>query len=191
MSLLKDQITPLTDEDKKKLLEISRQTLNDYLTNYERPKYKVYLPNLLKPRPVFITLRDRKTNDLRGCRGGTKAESPLMEAVIKMTIASATDDPRFSPLILEDVPETKIEINALTPLRRIKPYEVQVGKHGLMIVKDLHAGLLLPQVPVSFGWNQKKFLNQVCIKAGLPPQTWREETGVKLFGFESEEWGEE
>jgi len=190
MGLLKDQISKLTDEDREKLLEISRKTLIDYLTNYERPKYRVYLPNLLRPRPVFVTLRERKTNDLRGCRGGTKAEAPLMEAVVKMTIASATDDPRFSPIILEEVEDIKIEINALTPLRRIKPFEVEVGKHGLMIIKDLHAGLLLPQVPVSFKWNQKTFLNKVCEKAGLPLETWREESGVKLFGFESEEWGE-
>ncbi len=191
MGILKKQVSNLSDEDKKKLLEISRKTLNDYLLSYERPKYKVYLPNLLKPRPVFVTLRDRDTNSLRGCRGGTKADTPLMEAVVKMTIASATDDPRFSPIIFEDIPGIKIEINALTPLRPIKPYEVRVGKHGLMIVKDLHAGLLLPQVPVSYNWNQKKCLNQVCEKAGLPHDTWREESGVKLFGFESEEWGEE
>jgi len=127
MGLLKDQISKLTDEDREKLLEISRKTLIDYLTNYERPKYRVYLPNLLRPRPVFVTLRERKTNDLRGCRGGTKAEAPLMEAVVKMTIASATDDPRFSPIILEEVEDIKIEINALTPLRRIKPFEVEVG----------------------------------------------------------------
>ncbi len=191
MGLLKDQIVKLTLEDKEALLEISRKTLVDYLTNYERPKYKVYLPNLLIPRPVFVTLRDSRTNELRGCRGGTKADTPLIEAVVKMTIASATDDPRFHAIILEEVPEIKIEINALTPLRRIKPYEVKVGKHGLMIIKDLQAGLLLPQVPVSFNWNQKKFLNQVCEKAGLPHDTWREESGVELYGFESEEWGED
>ena len=181
----------LTSEDREILLKISRKTLVDYLTNYDRPKYKVYLPNLLKPRPVFVTLRDRKSNDLRGCRGGTKADTPLMEAVVKMTIASATDDPRFSPVILEEVEDIKIEINALTPMRRIKPFEVKVGIHGLMIVKGLQAGLLLPQVPVSFNWDQNTFLDQLCKKAGLPTDTWREESGVKLFGFESEEWAEE
>jgi uncharacterized protein len=191
MGLLKNQIDKLTAEDKKVLLEISRKTLQDYLTNYERPKYKVYLPNLLKPRPVFVTLRDKKTNELRGCRGGTKADAPLLEGVIKMTIASATDDPRFSPLILEDIADVKIDINALTLLQPINPFDVEVGKHGLMIVKGLHAGLLLPQVPVSYKWDRDMFLNQVCKKAGLPYETWREKSGVKLFGFESEEWGEE
>jgi AmmeMemoRadiSam system protein A len=191
MGLLKNQIDKLTTEDKKVLLEISRKTLEDYLRSYERPKYKVYLPNLLKPRPVFITLRDKKTNELRGCRGGTKADAPLLEGVIKMTIASATDDPRFSPLILEDIEDIKIEINALTLLQPIKPFDVEVGKHGLMIVKGFHAGLLLPQVPVSYKWDRDMFLNQVCKKAGLADGTWREKSGVKLFGFESEEWGEE
>lgn len=191
MGLLKDQINKLSGEDKEVLLEISRKALVDFLGNSEHPKYKVYLPNLLKPRAVFVTLRDRKTNDLRGCRGGTKADTPLMEAVVKMTIASAIDDPRFSAITLEEVADITIEISALTPMSLINPSEVVVGKHGLMIQKGLHAGLLLPQVPVNFKWNQKKFLSQVCIKAGLAPDTWRQESGVTLFGFESDKWGED
>ena len=93
--------------------------------------------------------------------------------------------------VVEEVADITIEISALTPMSLINTSEVVVGKHGLMIQKGLHAGLLLPQVPVNFKWNQKKFLSQVCIKAGLPPDTWRQESGVTLFGFESDKLGED
>ena len=77
MESLQDHPITLTRIEKEKLLEISRQTLVDYLTNYKRPKYKIDLINLLKPRAVFVTLRERNSGNLRGCRGGTKADTPI------------------------------------------------------------------------------------------------------------------
>jgi AMMECR1 domain-containing protein len=49
-------------------------------------------------------------------------------------------------------------------------------------------GLLLPQVPVELGWDRETFLDQTCVKAGLPPGTWRQ--GPELRGFTAEVFGE-
>lgn len=179
----------LTEDDKKELLKISRQTLTDYLTNYIEPDYKTTSPNLLKPYAVFVTLNNKQTNELRGCRGETKANRPLIKSVIKMTIASAVDDPRFYPMTLQDVPDTKIEINVLSEMKSISVEEIEVGKHGLLIKKDYTAGLLLPQVPVHYKWDKLKYLEQLCKKAGLPPNDWKS-PDAKLFGFETVEWSE-
>ena len=51
------------------------------------------------------------------------------------------------------------------------------------------SGLLLPQVPVSQGWDRMAFLDGLCQKAGLAPYGWQRDD-ARLFGFEAEVWGE-
>jgi AmmeMemoRadiSam system protein A len=142
----------LSAEDKQTLLHLVRQTLNEYLSSGEMPpEFKTDSPALLQPRATFVTLRVRETGELRGCRGEVIARQPLVESVMNMVIASATDDPRFPPVTADEVPNLHLEISALTPMKPIKPEEVVVGRHGLMIVKGYSSGLLLPQVPVEQG----------------------------------------
>ncbi len=180
----------LEAEDKQTLLRLARQTLNDYLGQGRLPEFKTTQPALLQPRATFVTLRVRETGELRGCRGEVIARQPLWESVMNMAVASATDDPRFVPVTLNEVPELHIEISALTPMKPIQPEEVVVGRHGLMIVKGYNSGLLLPQVPVEQGWDREEFLRGLCHKAWLPPNAWKDKD-AQLYSFEAEVWGEE
>ena len=68
--------------------------------------------------------------------------------------------------------------------------EIEVGRHGLMISCGPHRGLLLPQVPVEWGWDREEFLEHTCLKAGLPPDAWRQED-AELVSFEAEVFSEE
>ena len=96
---------------------------------------------------------------------------------------------RFAPVTLGELPHLRIEISALTPLRPIQPHEVVIGQHGLMIVKGVHTGLLLPQVPLEYDRDREEFLRAVCHKAGLPDDAWQARD-AQLFGFAAEMWGE-
>ena len=180
----------LSAEDKQTLLHLARQTLNDYLGNGRLPDFEPASPSLLQPRAAFVTLRVRETGDLRGCIGEVIAREPLWKCVLNMAIAAATSDPRFPPVAIGEVPHLHIEISALTPMQPIKPEEVVVGRHGLMIVKGLDRGLLLPQVPVEQGWGREEFLRGLCRKAWLSPNAWKDKD-TQLYGFEAEVWGEE
>lgn len=180
----------LSAQDKQTLLHVARQTLNDYLGKGQMPELKTQSPALLQPRATFVTLRVRETGELRGCRGEILARQPLVESVANMAIASATDDPRFPPVTMDEVPRLHVEISALTPMRPIKPEEVIVGKHGLMIVKGYNSGLLLPQVPVEQGWNKDEYLRGLCHKAWLRDNDWKAKD-AQLYAFEAEVWGEE
>jgi AmmeMemoRadiSam system protein A len=180
----------LSDADKLTLLRTARQTLEDHLDDGRAPNCETDNPALLEHRATFVTLRQHETGDLRGCRGETVARQPLIESVAHMAIASATDDPRFPPVALGEVPSLHIEISALTPLAPIEAEDVEVGRHGLLISRDQHSGLLLPQVPVDHGWNKDEFLDWVCRKAGLPDGAWRS-TDADLYGFECEIWEED
>lgn len=179
----------LSLDDQRWLLALARETLTAHLSGRELPDARVTSAALLVPRACFVTLLRRDSGDLRGCRGERVARRPLVESVIHMTLASAVDDPRFEPVRLHEVPGLRIEISALTPPQPIRPVDVVVGRHGLIIMAGGSAGLLLPQVAVAYGWNREQFLRAVCEKAGLSPEAWRR-AGVRLEGFEAEVWGE-
>ncbi len=179
----------LSAEDRQTLLGVARRTLESYLGSGDVPVWRTESPALLHPRASFVTLRRRGSGELRGCRGEYRPRRPLIESVAQMAIASAVDDSRFPPVTADELPEIQIEISALTPLRPIRPHEVEVGRHGLMIVKGPRAGLLLPTVPVEYGWDRDEFLKWLCRKAGLPDDAWRTDD-VELYGFEAESWGE-
>jgi AmmeMemoRadiSam system protein A len=176
--------------DRHTLLNIARQTLNLFLTKGALPDLHTESAGLLEPRASFITLRVRETGELRGCRGETQARRPLIESVAHMSIASATDDPRFPSVQAAEIPHLHIEINALTPLAPIQPQDIEIGRHGLMIVKEVFAGLLLPEVATRYHWDVDTFLRAICRKAGLPENAWAAQD-ARLFGFEAEVWEEE
>ena len=103
---------------------------------------------------------------------------------------SAFEDPRFNPLTEPELAECDIEISVLTPLEPCPdPEKIEVGKHGLYIRKGFYSGLLLPQVPVEWGWNREEFLQHTCNKAGLPKDSWKDDDS-QLFWFSAIVFGE-
>jgi AmmeMemoRadiSam system protein A len=144
---------------------------------------------LWEDRACFVTLWRRDNAELRGCRGECRARQPLALAVGYMALAAGLDDPRFSAATADELPLLRVEISVLTPLRPIAPQEVEVGRHGLMIVAGRQRGLLLPQVAVEHHLDREQFLEAVCWKAGLEPDAWRA-TNAALWAFETESWAE-
>lgn len=60
--------------------------------------------------------------------------------------------------------------------------KIKIGKDGLIAEKGYFKGLLLPQVPIEQGWDVEEFLNQTCMKAGLPPDSWIDKD-TKIYQF--------
>ncbi len=187
IEFVKGQPPALTAEDKTALLKLARDTLDEFLSNRTRPRFEPATPAVQQPRATFVTLRHKHTHDLRGCRGEVFARYPLWESVQHVSILSATDDPRFSPMTHGELADMHIEISVLTPMRLARrPEEVIVGKHGVMIRRGGRGGLFLPQVPVEQGWDRDEYLSTLCwMKAGLPADAWRK-PGVQLYLFEAE-----
>jgi AmmeMemoRadiSam system protein A len=185
-----DSVLGLSAEEKQTLLRVARQTLHDYLSRGEIAESDSDRPALLKPCATFVTLWRRDSGELRGCRGECHARRSLLESVTYMAVAAGVDDSRFASVTIEEMPDLRIEINALTPMEPIKPKDVVIGRHGLLIVSEFAMGLLLPDVAVRYKWDREDFLKAVCRKAGLPGDAWKGE-GVQLFGFESQAWAEE
>lgn len=128
---------------------------------------------LREKRGAFVTLK--RNGELRGCIGYIRPYKPLIDAVWEMAESAALRDTRFIPVEPSEVDDLAIEITVLSPLERItNPNDVLVGRHGLMVSRGYSSGVLLPQVPVEADWDREMFLSQTCIKAGLPPDAWRD-----------------
>ncbi len=125
---------------------------------------------------------------LRGCIGYPLPVLPLSEAVIRSALAAAFEDPRFPPLQEEELEHTVFEVSVLSPPVKSKPEEVVVGKHGIIVKRGPFQGLLLPQVPVEYGWGREEFLRQASLKAGLPPNGWKD---AEIYTFTARIFKEE
>lgn len=177
----------LNEEQRKALLHVAREAVT---AAAKKMSYAAASedPALREPGAAFVTLRMH--GELRGCIGTIESEEPLVENVAQMARAAATEDFRFAPIHLAELPDLDIQISVLSPPRRLSDVgEIQVGTHGLIIRHGTHRGLLLPQVAVEWGWDRDTFLDQACLKAGLDKRAWRE--GAEIYAFTAEVFGEE
>lgn len=176
----------LNHEGKIELLGIARRTLEAYLKRGEFMTLEPSNPSLREKGGAFVTLE--KAGELRGCIGRLAADRPIFLTVQQMAVEAATGDPRFPRVTAAELEDIVIEISALSaldllPLERVA--EIETGKHGLVITLGRNRGLLLPQVAVRKGWDRETFLSATCLKAGLPPEAWKNgETRIEIFTAE-------
>ena len=190
----------LTDQQKKELLQLARRAVTTFLATGKLEIEQTADPELKRNAGVFVTLwrqRDDQgrafadsTLGLRGCIGHVAADQPLYQAVQLMAVSAATNDPRFAPVTPAELPDIRLEISVLSPLFPIRPAEIEVGKHGLVIETERQRGLLLPDVPARRGWDRETFLEALCYKAGLPGGCWQR-PGARLYGFTTVTFEEE
>ncbi len=179
----KDEEKELSQEEKKELLQIARKAIEKIVIEKTIFEYTPQNSNLFEKKGAFVTLK--KHHSLRGCIGFVEPIMPLYETVIRAAIFAACKDPRFPPLSQEELKNLEIEISVLSTLKKIEdPSQIEVGKHGLLIVEGEKKGILLPQVPVENNWSRDMFLRQACLKAGLPPDAWKK--GAEIFVFEAQ-----
>jgi len=177
----------LSEQEQQTLLRLARETLEGITKDKSfKPDISQFdiTPNLKEKSRLFVTLT--KNGKLRGCIGHVAAIEPIYAAVIENTISAAFRDSRFPPVKADEVPEIRIEISINTPQRLIKDVnKIEIGKHGLILEKGWNRGLLLPQVPVEWGWDRDEFLKGICRKARLPNGSW-EHPDAKLYIYSSQ-----
>ena len=137
---------------------------------------------------VFVTLNHQ--SNLRGCIGYPLPDKKLFNALEEAAISAATEDPRFPPVTYEELDQITFEVTVLTPPQEIDvsdpieyPSKIKVGRDGLIVKSRFNSGLLLPQVPTEYGWNEEEFLGHTCEKAGLPKDQWKDKD-TKILKFE-------
>ncbi len=167
-------------EQQKKLLSLARKAIEHYLSKGDRISYSFDDEALKRNSGAFVTIHTH--GNLRGCIGIIWPIKSLCETVIDCAISAATQDYRFQPLLMEELKESEIEISILSMPEVVKSTdEIQIGQHGLIISQGTSKGLLLPQVATENHWDRETFLQQTCLKAGLPVNAWKEEAKIEKF----------
>jgi len=174
----------ITQKEGEYLVKLARQAVEQYLKTGKIIKTPADVPAKFKEQcGVFVTINKAETGskepELRGCIGFPYPTQMLAQAVIEAAISSATQDPRFYPMKTDELDQVVFEVSVLTPPEPVEaanpkeyPSKIKVGQHGLIMERSYCKGLLLPQVPVEWKWDEEEFLCQCCIKAGLPPDSW-------------------
>lgn len=168
-------------------VQLARNTIENHLQKTKEIKPQL-TPIFTQKSGAFVTLHTYPQKLLRGCIGIPYPIMPLQQAITEAAL-SVIQDPRFPPLTWEELTEVVIEITVLSSpilisINSPKDYmkKIIIGKDGLIAEKGYFKGLLLPQVPIEQGWDVEEFLNQTCMKAGLPPDSWID-IDTKIYHF--------
>lgn len=179
----------ISQKDGEILVKTARRVITEYLKNGSHAELEAeFQENFSFNSGVFVTLKNPL--GLRGCIGYSLPYKKLFIALTDAVIAAATEDPRFPPVKLEELDSLTFEVTVLSSPTRIKVSnskeylsKIKIGQDGLIVKYGYNSGLLLPQVPIEYGWNEKEFLEHTCEKAGLPKDFWKNNE-VEIQKFE-------
>lgn len=177
----------ISDEQGTELVRVARRIVTEFLAGRHVTVDKGFDSRFGFHAGVFVTLN--RHGSLRGCIGFPLPSMRLCNGLADAAVAAATRDPRFKPVSSEELDTVVFEVTVLTVPVKISASEpgkyvssVTVGRHGLIVENASRSGLLLPQVPVEYGWNAEEFLARTCLKAGLDRDAWKDEsTRVSRF----------
>lgn len=173
----------LDDDDKRALLGLARDTIEQFLSSETLP-----LPREVPARlhalhvGAFVTLR--RHGRLRGCIGRVTHDGPLPQLVSTVAYESAFQDPRFGPLVPDELEGLDVEVSVLTAPRAASVEEIEPGRHGVLLKKLGRTAVFLPKVAIEQGWSRDEMLDHLCLKAGLPKRAWTHDTELRTFEAE-------
>ena len=185
---MKDDQNFISDEDGRLLVETARKTVSEFLKNNSKLNDLEFESKFNFDSGVFVTIN--KQNNLRGCIGYPLPVKKLSEGLVDASISAATADPRFSSVQEDELDQLVFEVTVLTAPEEIRVKEpseylskIKVGQDGLIVEGIGGSGLLLPQVPGEYGWNEEEFLEHTCEKAGLDRNAWKDKS-TKISKFQ-------
>jgi uncharacterized protein len=188
-------VKPLDKVERELLLIIARQALEEAVKGHALPVLN--LDQMTEPlREIgasFVTLT--KMGDLRGCIGALEAYQPLAADVQDHAVAAGLEDYRFQPVRPDELSKIDIEISRLTPPIPVNYKDsedllsiLRPGIDGVIIKDGRQRATFLPQV-----WdkvtNTTSFLNQLCQKMGVLPDTWKRKH-IEVFIYQVDEFHE-
>jgi len=181
----------------RRLVKIARRAI-EQVAEHKRKDLKIEgteNKKLNEKHGVFVTIKKFKDNSLRGCIGFI-SPSPLWEAVQRAAVMAAFCDPRFAPIVKDELNELLIEVSimsepSLVVAKNKGAYKnkINIGRDGLIIFNKERSGLLLPQVPIEQEWDCEDFLENLCYKAGMLPDMLDDEN-TKIMRFQCQIFAE-
>ena len=184
--------------DQKELLALARESIKrslgldsteviDRMAQSLPPDFKQHLG-------AFVTIKKKEgegSTSLRGCIGNILGKGPVWESILTLSREAAFHDPRFPPVRLDELHDLIIEISLLTPPRFIESYHhIRLGEDGVILTMGYNRTVFLPQVASEQAWTREELLDNLCLKAGLSTDSWKNPDCV-LEVFQAEVFSED
>ena len=177
----------LPELEGESLLRLARGSIEYGLGHQEPlPVDCVDLPHALaEPGATFTTLH--LDGRLRGCCGSLEAARPLATDVAYSAFQAAFRDPRFDPVLADELAAIRLEVSVLSPMEAMSVVcesdlleQLMPGEDGLVIVEGARRATFLPKV-----WEQlpepRQVLDQLKLKCGLPKNYWSERLEFRRY----------
>jgi len=185
----------LTDQEKQTLLRLARSSLEKGVRGQPLPRAapSELSERLKEPGASFATLTIN--GELRGCIGALEPYQALASDVQEHALAAALEDPRFPPVRPEELDQIQVEISRLT-LPELMQYadandllsQLRPNIDGVILRDGMRRATFLPQV-----WEKlpekAAFLDNLCMKMGVAPDTWRKKH-LEVLTYQVEEFHE-
>lgn len=172
----------LTDEDKTAILNAAKAGVyNAVFGSDDKTLAGFDIPKLNKCYATFVTIT--KKGNLRGCMGHLYSDLPLLREIKETSRLASQNDYRFGPVKKDEMGDLEYEVTILSRMIRITDYNnIEIGRDGLYIRLGGSSGLLLPQVASERNWDRETFLRNVCQKAGLGKEDYKN-PDAQLYAF--------
>ncbi len=128
------------------LVQLARKAIASHLSGDSLPESET-LEDPGGPAGAFVSLK--KAGQLRGCIGTIQPVRPtLAEEIVDNAVSAATRDPRFQPIMLEELDEITISVDVLgTPEPVSGLEELDPSRFGVIVKCGWRKGVLLPDLP--------------------------------------------
>ena len=125
-------------------------------------------PDLPDRAACFVSIH-RRDGSLRGCVGTISPVEPdLTREIARNAIAACSRDPRFQPVLPEELASLQYSVDVLSTPEAIEtPRQLDARRYGVIVERGWHRGLLLPDLPGVDSAEQQ--LGIALEKAGIQP----------------------
>ena len=159
------------------LTKLAKDTVEGYVRDSKLPQPSELTPEMRGKAGVFVSIK--KHGQLRGCIGTFEPDkSNVAQEIISNAVSSAIRDPRFLPVVAEELPDLTYSVDVLTTPEPVESEkELDPKRYGVIVEKGKRHGLLLPDLE---GVDTVEQQIDICRqKAGIAP-----DEPVKLYRFE-------
>ncbi len=149
-------------------VELAKKVVEEYAKNKSLPPHPQSIPKeMQKKAGVFVSIKKR--GNLRGCVGTfSPAANNLYEEIVSNAISAANKDPRFSPVMEEELGDLDYSVDVLSEPVEVKDIsELDHIKYGIIVIKGFRKGLLLPDIEGISSVEEQ--LRIAKLKAGIDP----------------------
>lgn len=157
-------------KSKDPYVNLARETIQAYVCGKKLPGADSALPEEMKQNRAGAFVSVHRNGQLRGCIGTIAPVTDcIAEEIVANAVSAVSKDPRFSPVVEEELGSLEISVDVLTPLEPVKKIEeLDPKRYGVVVSSGYRRGVLLPDLEGIDDVETQLFI--ALQKAGINPK---------------------